>query len=252
MTRLNICELPECEVTFTPRHGGTPQKYCSHAHMRLAKNRRDYASNSEKYLARKRKPKFIKVCELPECNVEFETSKVNGPNAKKFCSRKHSNLAAKRSEIARRGDEVNSIRRDRYAANPEPYQESAYKWRDNNPERAKELRHLYYLTDVGYAKTRASSSSYGASKRGAIVDPEFKDAILADILLNTLVCANCPKELDIHDRLIDHKIPICFGGQHTASNIQILCAECHWAKSGAEAAEFSALARQLVRAHVAA
>lgn len=90
----------------------------------------------------------------------------------------------------------------------------------------------------GYAHVRAKNSRHNASQRGAVVDPEFKDSQLARIVLDTSCCAVCFAETDVRDREIDHITPICQGGHHTASNVQILCPTCHKAKSRADSARF--------------
>jgi 5-methylcytosine-specific restriction endonuclease McrA len=193
----------------------------------------------------------MRVCLLPECGIEFEPNAHN----QRYCSKRHYHRDWKRKR--RQDEEFRSKER-----------ETIYAFREANPDydsvqgRKSYYKHwderraaidAYSETDYGYALARASSSRHGAIRRNAPIDQTFKDATLANILLSALTCSNCPRELpDLHDRLIDHKIPICFGGKHEESNIQILCDECHWAKSGAENTEFKTLARQLVRAHVAA
>jgi 5-methylcytosine-specific restriction endonuclease McrA len=103
-----------------------------------------------------------------------------------------------------------------------------------NRERRREENRAYLATDVGYSKQRACYSRQCAIRRGAVIDPDFKDAILADILLSTTTCAMCSHHVDLHDTIIDHFKAIVFGGAHSRANIQIICSSCDKKKTGAE------------------
>jgi 5-methylcytosine-specific restriction endonuclease McrA len=123
-------------------------------------------------------------------------------------------------------------RREYYAANRERL--CAYQ-RDHN--------RAYLATDRGYARKRASTSRINAICRGAVIDPDFTDAILAQLLLDSDTCAVCHDPVDLHDTIIDHKCAIVFGGQHKRDNVQIICADCNKKKSSAE----RSLAKKLKR-----
>jgi 5-methylcytosine-specific restriction endonuclease McrA len=86
-------------------------------------------------------------------------------------------------------------------------------------------------TDRGYAENRACTSRHAAMRRGAVIDPDFKDAILASILLTRENCERCGAPTPLRQRTIDHKLAIALGGTHTEGNIQILCYLCHAEKS---------------------
>lgn len=117
------------------------------------------------------------------------------------------------------------------------------KWGKANRERLSEYHREWLGTDEGYASWRASANTTGAKCRGAVIDPDLTTAILAGILL-ARTCERCPDDTPLHDREIDHKIPIALGGEHTEANIQILCKPCHKDKtkgnSEAKSAQFSA------------
>ena len=101
-------------------------------------------------------------------------------------------------------------------------------------EQRKAYGREYHQTDTGYAVSRASLSRSAAKRRGAVLDPELTNAILTRVLLDHENCDLCSNPVPLHDRMIDHRVAICFGGEHATSNIQILCKPCEKQKSGAE------------------
>lgn len=57
-----------------------------------------------------------------------------------------------------------------------------------------------------------------------------KKALFADLSsLRGAVCSCCSS---VDDLVLDHVIPICWGGTNDISNFQILCATCNSAKGG--------------------
>jgi 5-methylcytosine-specific restriction endonuclease McrA len=94
----------------------------------------------------------------------------------------------------------------------------------------------YLKTDYGYAVHRAESNRHGAIRRDAVIDPTFKDAELARILIDSDHCAMCGEPVELRDRRIDHRKTIASGGEHTASNVQILGKPCERQKTLAEKA----------------
>ncbi len=96
----------------------------------------------------------------------------------------------------------------------------------------------FATNDHSYAMRRARRSRDLAAERGAKIDPTFDLRELAEILLNAN-CAVCPLEIetslrDKDGKKIDHIVPIALGGEHTFSNVQILCKAHHRAKTLAE------------------
>jgi 5-methylcytosine-specific restriction endonuclease McrA len=131
-----------------------------------------------------------------------------------------------------------------YLANRERYREACRKWRAANPEYQRDWDRAYRATGIGYAMGRANSSRYDAIRRGAVIDQDFKDALLAQLLIDSTTCATCNDIIgDLHGRMIDHRKAIFLGGIHTQSNIQILCHGCETQKSNAE----NSLAKKLQR-----
>ena len=125
-----------------------------------------------------------------------------------------------RKWYAENRDKVTARERERYASQPPGY--------------AAAVKREYRKTDIGYAGNRAESSRGGARNRGAVIDPELTNAILAQILRDRDSCDFCMTPVALHDRMIDHRQAIYFGGQHTADNIQILCKPCEKQKTSAE------------------
>jgi 5-methylcytosine-specific restriction endonuclease McrA len=174
------------------------------------------------------------ICELPECDNEFEPSR-NG--LKRFCSRAHTKLAGTRRFHEENPGWYGARYRRLISSNPSHNSDRYKRRRDNDPdyrEKNTEKARKYRESDYGYAIDRACGNRHSAIHRGAPIDPEFKDSILANILLNTLACQNCGRRLDLKERLIDHKLCIALGGEHTESNVQILCTPCHVDKTAAD------------------
>ena len=116
----------------------------------------------------------------------------------------------------------------------EVYRANRLKYEASHQEERRAARHRYLAADAGYAMQRASNNHYTAMKRGAVVDAEFANATLAAILRDREECDWCELPTPLRERIIDHRVAIVFGGQHTESNIQILCKPCDKTKTGAE------------------
>jgi 5-methylcytosine-specific restriction endonuclease McrA len=235
---IKVCELDECTNEFEDRPVGSPKKYCSQAHRGRDKGRRKRAREA---IAKDAMPTVYRTCELGECGKEF---KPNRPQ-QKYCCPEH----ALRANYLENRTERLEYRQEYYETNRVEILESSSvyakanrdsrntynrkRYATNQDAREKKLsrNRAYNATDYGYAVNRASSNQACAKERGAVMDPEFTAAILANILLNTLACEHCPNELTLRQRIIDHKLAIVNGGKHEESNIQILCDDCHKIKT---------------------
>lgn len=186
------------------------------------------------------------TCRYPECEIV-----VGG--CKKYCA-KHSKESRRTSYRRYNAKASKEPKRITYLENwredhREEIRECARKWIADHPEKAKDNVRAYQETDEGYAMVRANSSRNGAVKRDAVIDPELISTILAEILLDTDYCEQCKTDIpDMHDREIDHKLAIVFGGEHSADNIQILCKKCHKRKSSEERSLICQIARDAVKA----
>lgn len=49
-------------------------------------------------------------------------------------------------------------------------------------------------------------------------------------------CAACGRVMTLREVELDHVTPVALGGSDVAANLQVLCHECHAAKSAAEGA----------------
>jgi 5-methylcytosine-specific restriction endonuclease McrA len=98
----------------------------------------------------------------------------------------------------------------------------------------------YLKDDDYYAMDRAGNSRRKAALRNAVIDPEFTDRELADMLIMSAGCPGCEPVvyLPLRERIIDHIVPIVNGGKHTADNIQILCDEHHKEKTANEISDW--------------
>lgn len=107
-------------------------------------------------------------------------------------------------------------------------------WRAEHVEDCNSYRRRYRATDKGYAMERAHISHRTAMRRNAVIDSELTNPLLAAMFAERENCDWCGNPVPPHDRIIDHKRAIYFGGEHTASNIQILCKPCDKKKTGKE------------------
>lgn len=84
----------------------------------------------------------------------------------------------------------------------------------------------------------AFSAKKRALKRSATIgDPKAIAAVYRRARENkTIRCYLCGKLIPLGERHVDHIIPLCKGGPHTASNLGITCAKCNM-KKGAKLPE---------------
>ena len=140
--------------------------------------------------------------------------------------------------------ELNAYQRGYSARNPAQIRE----YREAHREELRALARKYQATDAGYSLRRAGVSRANARARGAVIDPEFTNATLAAILRDREDCDWCELPTPLRERRIDHRRAICFGGEHTESNIQILCKPCDKQKSSAEVTMAAKLRRGVTKA----
>lgn len=92
--------------------------------------------------------------------------------------------------------------------------ERARKWRKDNPERAREIRHRNVL-------------AYRARKRGAHVEHVEPLVVLER---DDGICGICGRDVDPRHFDIDHVIPLARGGEHSYRNVQVAHRRCNQRK----------------------
>lgn len=142
-------------------------------------------------------------------------------------------------------------RRKLYAENREQRHIYFRKWRDEHRVEMRAYYAAYRATDAGYARMRADSNRTNTKYRGAVLDPDLTNSVLRQIFLDGEDCAWCGNLTPPRERRIDHRIAIVFGGEHTASNIQILCLSCDKQKTRAENSLVNKLRKGATRADFA-
>lgn len=110
-------------------------------------------------------------------------------------------------------------------------------WHDAN-ERTKR----YQKQPLGMFAHRAGASNNGAWTRGKLREERVTAADLFNVWCRQnnvnpfgSRCAICMKFAEAW--IIDHKQAVSHGGAHTVENIQLVCRECHDAKTKAERRE---------------
>lgn len=109
-------------------------------------------------------------------------------------------------------------------------------------DRANEKAKAYQETFFGTLARRAGVANTGAKLRGLSGRITAGDLVNAWAKQNgfdamAVPCALC--SLAVSEWHIDHATPVCKGGKHEAANIQLLCHECHKAKTRAERDPFN-------------
>jgi len=130
----------------------------------------------------------------------------------KECTRARNNADDKRKEYARAHRPQlarnNAMWRQRH---PEREVECRRKWRKNNPHKLCEKE--------GRRRARL---------RGAPIIEAIDR--LAIIERDKSTCYLCGKVLEPHQVTLDHVIPLCRGGSHTADNLKVACRSCNCRK----------------------
>jgi len=84
----------------------------------------------------------------------------------------------------------------------------------------------YQQTKHGRAALKAGSLNTAAKKRG-----QAGKVTAADLLSLERICRTCGKQDELQ---IDHISPAMHGGLNVGSNLQMLCVDCHKAKTAKE------------------
>lgn len=118
--------------------------------------------------------------------------------------------AANKAWRANNAGYMTACNRARYAADPARFKEYANDWRRSNPEAYKAIKHRQR-----------------ARRRGAVV--RLTLAAWREIVAQfNSACAYCLRPIDAPT--IDHMVPLCRGGEHTAENVVPACSFCNTSK----------------------
>lgn len=139
-----------------------------------------------------------------------------------------------------------------YVLHPKANRDSSARFRQNNPERARELSRAAYLrhaedrraTAPRWAKANRERKSAAEQRRraaklgvGSGVDPAAWAAMVAAAGRR---CGYCGLEAPL---TMDHRIPLSRGGAHTVENLIPACKPCNSRKHTRTEEEFRALLR---------
>lgn len=116
-------------------------------------------------------------------------------------------------------------RRDAHAANPEMGAQISKRWRENNPDKRVAYSQQYQASEHGRRmKAKAQRLRKARLRSGQPDCPEVR-AIYDEAMRIEKIVARCPvfalPELG-YKMHVDHIRPLARGGQHVASNLQIL------------------------------
>lgn len=141
-------------------------------------------------------------------------------------------------------DKMRAIQRERakarYYANKEAKLLANAKYRRENPEKMKAIRHL---SNAKYNKRRFffTRALHAIAHAGTIDNPDQLCAILSRAWYNQRGrCAYTGKQLG-RDAQVDHKVPISRGGTNTADNLHWVTAAANFVKRDKTHDEFLAL-----------
>ena len=107
-------------------------------------------------------------------------------------------------------------------------------WRQKNKEKVREITKRYSLKNP--EKVRLLAKKGRAKRQNAKIGPICKSDIDGMKLRQKNRCAVCKVRMDKFH--IDHIMPLCLGGAHTVSNLQLLCPSCNLSKSGKHPIDF--------------
>lgn len=105
--------------------------------------------------------------------------------------------------------------------NQEKLKAKALRWREKDPERAKEVQRHYRVSEKGRLHNRLQASRRRARFEGKVTREEW----LAVVLAWGSRCAYC--QVTDKPLTIDHVIPVSKGGRHEVSNIVPACKCCN-------------------------
>ena len=96
----------------------------------------------------------------------------------------------------------------------------------------------YQKTFLGYLALSAGRVNTGAKVRGVLAKITANDLHEIWMRQNGLTgacgCASCGREVKQGEWHVDHIVPLVKNGIHHPSNLQIICEDCHKAKTSSE------------------
>lgn len=180
-----------------------------------------YASDPEKYREKQRKyvqRNLDKVRERWKLQrVMYAKKRSQSMLAWRERNRDHVKTYQDRYEAERR-ETRKIVRRAAYAENPHPHRERGKKWRKDNPEKVRILRH------IRRARKRNAEGRYS----------------LADVQrLFVLQRGKCPMcRMSLKDYHVDHIVALARGGSNHPVNLQLLHPLCNMRKTDKDPIEF--------------
>jgi len=127
-------------------------------------------------------------------------------------------------------------------------------WRKNNPERVKEIKRKYYMSEKGKAQTAKASKKWRAAhleqsraahRLGSRLHPQwwqsgnsirrarklnngYEKYSRADVIKrDRSICHICQKKVPAKNLVLDHLIPISKGGSDTFNNVAVAHRRCN-------------------------
>lgn len=103
-----------------------------------------------------------------------------------------------------------------YQRNKEAHKRAVYRWRENNPDKIREIERRYY-------RNKPTKKIVNARRRRlerAVRDPELNEYAAIVHLDPCVYCGSPSNE-------IEHIVPLSRGGQHASSNIAAACRSCN-------------------------
>lgn len=158
--------------------------------------------------------KRCNVCEFVKSSDEFWVSK-NGRtkdglmNTCKECSK-----ARRRAWAAKNRDREQEYNRQNYESHKEEFSQRAYQWRQDNPDRYKEIKRMSQST-----------------RRAQIKDAFIEDVDPAIVYkMHGGMCGVCRDFVEYDNFHVDHIVPLAKGGQHGYINVQPAHSFCNLSK----------------------